>query len=30
MIELFDKEYPNTGITAIKKVDFFIWQIGDN
>jgi hypothetical protein len=27
MIELFDKEYPNTGITDIKKIDFVIWQL---
>jgi hypothetical protein len=27
IIELFDEEYPNTGITDIKKVDFVIWQI---
>jgi hypothetical protein len=30
IIELFDKEYPNTGITDIKKIDFVIWQIRDN
>lgn len=30
MIELFDEEYPNTGITDIKKIDFVIWQIRDD
>ncbi|MFS0779587.1 DUF6508 domain-containing protein [Neobacillus sp. 3P2-tot-E-2] len=30
IIELFDEEYPNTGITDIKKIDFVIWQIRDN
>lgn len=27
IIELFDEEYPNTGITDMKKIDFVIWQI---
>jgi hypothetical protein len=27
IIELYDEEYPNTGITDIKKIDFVIWQI---
>lgn len=29
IIELFDNEYPNSGITDIKKVDFVFWQIRD-
>jgi hypothetical protein len=27
VIGLFDREYPSTGITDIKKVDFVLWQI---
>jgi hypothetical protein len=27
VIDLFDQQYPNTGITDIKKVDFVLWQI---
>jgi hypothetical protein len=27
LIELFDGQYPNIGITNIKKVDFVLWQI---
>lgn len=27
IIQLFDEEYPDTGITDIKKIDFVIWQI---
>lgn len=26
IIQLFDQEYPNSGITNIKKVDFVFWQ----
>jgi len=27
-IKLFDEQYPNNGITSIKKIDFILWQIG--
>lgn len=27
LIELFDKEYQNTGISDTKKIDFILWQI---
>ncbi|WML23816.1 hypothetical protein [Neobacillus sp. OS1-33] len=26
IIQLFDQEYPNSGITNIKKADFVFWQ----
>lgn len=29
LIGLFDREYPNTGISNIKKIDFILWQIRD-
>jgi hypothetical protein len=29
IIQLFDEDYPNSGLTDIKKVDFVLWQIRD-
>jgi hypothetical protein len=29
IVELFDQEYPKTGITDAKKVDFVLWQNRD-
>jgi len=27
-LKLFDKEYPNSNINQIKKIDFILWQLG--
>jgi len=27
MLEIFENEYPESGISDIKKIDFILWQI---